>query len=100
MCICRTSFVGICSGMARIGAIIGIIFGEYDMFHFLKPVLVFAGTLSIISAMLITFLPETTKSKMPETYQDIQMIKIPKKDCECQPGSYRCCSCCSAAPKI
>ena len=86
MCIyiCRTSFVGICSGMGRIGAIVGIILGEYDMFHFFKPVLVFAGTLSIISAMLIIFLPETTKSKMPETYQEIQMIKIPKKDCECE----------------
>ena len=68
--------------MARIGAIVGIIFGEYDMFHFFKPVLVFAGTLSIIAALLITFLPETTKNKMPETYQDIQMIKFPKKDCE------------------
>ena len=66
-----------CSGVARIGAITGIILGDYNLFHFFTPVLILAGTLALFSSMLVPFLPDMTKHKMAMTYQDIQKVQFP-----------------------
>ena len=72
----RTSCVGLCSGFARIGAIVGIIFGELKVLHHYEPILILAGILAMLSGVLIPFLPEMTKSKMPKTYLDIQKVQF------------------------
>ena len=73
----RSGFVGLCSGVARIGAITGIILGDYNLFHLFAPVLILAGTLALFSSILVPFLPDMTKHKMAKTYQDIQRVQFP-----------------------
>ena len=72
----RTGFVGLCSGVARIGAITGIILGDYNLFHLFAPVLILVGTLALFSSLLVPFLPDMTKHKMAKTYQDIQKVQF------------------------
>ena len=76
----RTGFVGVCSGVARIGAITGIILGDYNLFHLFTPVLILAGTLALFSSILVPFLPDMTKHKMAKTYQDIQRVQFPNSN--------------------
>merc|ERR1711963_858447 len=61
----------------RIGAITGIILGDYNLFHLFTPVLILAGTLALFSSILVPFLPDMTKQKMAKTYQDIQKVQFP-----------------------
>ena len=58
--------------MGRIGAIVGISFGEFDILHRYLPTMFLASALSILSAFLFPILPEMTKRKMPDTIKDIQ----------------------------
>merc|ERR1711963_1022322 len=76
----RTTCVGFCSGFARIGAITGIVFSEFNILFLNAPVLLLARALAFLSSILVPFLPEMTKHKMPETYQDIQKVQFPREE--------------------
>ena len=76
----RTTCVGLCSGFARIGAITGIVFSEFNILFLNTPVLLLAGALAFLSSILVPFLPEMTKHKLPETYQDIQKVQFPRDE--------------------
>ena len=57
----------------------GISFGEFDVLHRYEPTMILAAALSILSAVLLPILPEMTKRKMPDTYEDID-LKEEKND--------------------
>ena len=57
----------------------GISFGEFDVLHRYQPIMILAAALSILSAVLLPILPEMTKTKMPDTFDDIDVKEV-KKD--------------------
>ena len=57
----------------------GISFGEFDVLHRYQPIMILAAALSILSAVLLPILPEMTKRKMPDTFDDIDVKEV-KKD--------------------
>lgn len=75
MCIfSRTKGLGLCSGIGKLGAIVGIILGEYKKLH--PPVRVVTGASTLITAFLILALPDLTKHKMPKTVKEIEVMQF------------------------
>merc|ERR1711935_689489 len=72
----RTKGLGLCSGIGRLGAILGIILGQYKKLHLSTPVRVVAGASALISAFLILVLPDLTKQKMPCTVNEIEVLQF------------------------
>ena len=74
----RTTFIGLCSGMARLGAIIGIVVVEIET----SIVGRCASVLGLIVCILplIPYLPDLTKQKMPKTFKqmfhDLHKVKM------------------------
>ena len=75
----RTKGLGLCSGIGRFGAILGIILGEYKKLHLSTPVQVVAGASTLISAFLILALPDLTQQKMPKTLNEIEVMQFSSK---------------------
>ena len=75
----RITCNGICSGVARLGAITGIIVGEMKILNESPVVLTLAGALIMISAFLIKIIPDMTKHKMPNTIQDVLLVQFPER---------------------
>ena len=75
----RTKGLGLCSGIGRLGAILGIILGEYKKLHLSTPVQVVAGASTLISAFLILALPDLTQQKMPQTLNEIEVMQFSSK---------------------
>ena len=75
----RMTCNGICSGVARLGAITGILIGEMKMLNESQVVLALAGGLILISAFLIKVIPDMTKHKMPNTVQDVLLVQFPQR---------------------
>ena len=71
----RTSLTGVCSFVARLGALLGISLGEYDVLHRYNITMFLAAALSFLSAVLLQFLPEMTEIKMADTYEEIKEVK-------------------------
>lgn len=64
--------VGLCSGIGRLGGIIGLILGEYKKLHLSNPAMIVIGVLTFISAVLVNLLPDLTKKIMPKKLKDIE----------------------------
>ena len=64
--------VGLCSGIGRLGAILGLILGEYKKLHLINPAMIVIGVLTFISAVLVNLLPDLTKKIMPKNLTDIE----------------------------
>jgi len=75
----RMNGLGLCSGIGRLGAIMGIILGEYKWLHLSTPVKIVAGASTLISAFLILALPDLTKEKMPQTVSEIEAFQFSAK---------------------
>ena len=75
----RITCNGICSGVARLGAITGLIIGEMKILNESPVALTLAGVLIMISAFLIKIIPDMTKHKMPNTVQDVLLVQFPER---------------------
>ena len=73
----RTTCMGLCSGAARLGAITGIMIGEYDLFSSFGVSLL-AAIVTLLSAGFIKILPDLTEERMPVTLQDITKVQFPE----------------------
>ena len=63
--------VGLCSGLGRLGAIAGVVLGEYKHLHLSAPVLVTAGAITLISAFAISKVPDYTRRQtLPKNMED------------------------------
>ena len=73
----RTIYTGICSGFARIGAIIGIVMDEMKLLHFNVAVNAMTGIIILLSGLFIQFLPDMTQKNLPKTWEDISKVQYP-----------------------
>lgn len=69
--------MGICSGAARIGAIVGIVMDEMKLLHPNLVANIIAGAIFLLSGLLIRILPDCTKSNLPVTWDDVAKIENP-----------------------
>ena len=72
----RTKGLGLCSGIGRLGGILGIILGEYKKLHLSPPVRTVIGASTLISAFLIRILPDLTQQKLPKNIRQIEEVQF------------------------
>lgn len=51
--------------------------GELKLLHNTPVVNSLAGLITLLSALLLRFLPDMTKSRMPVTHSDIEKVQFP-----------------------
>ena len=72
----RNIAVGFCSGIGRLGAILGIFLGEHKQLHLSTTVMFVMGFLMMVSAVFLKLLPDLTKHKMPRTLKELEDIQF------------------------
>ena len=69
----RLVAVGLCSGFGKLGAIAGVVLGEYKHLHLNKGVIVTAGALTLSSAFVLTRIPDYTRREtLPKNVEELQ----------------------------
>ncbi|CAF0834845.1 unnamed protein product [Adineta steineri] len=72
----RNTGMGICSMVARIGAIIGTFCNDYLTRIWIYLPIVLYGIVSLISAILALMFPETLNKSLPQTVEDVERMGI------------------------
>ena len=72
----RNVAIGFCSGIGRLGAILGIFLGEYKQLHLSNTVMFVMGFLMLVSAVFLKLLPDLTRHKMPRTLKELEDIQF------------------------
>ncbi|KAI1294792.1 Organic cation transporter protein [Halotydeus destructor] len=86
----RSSGLGICSMMARVGAILAP-FVNYLKFFGANTPLYLCGIFALVAGILALGLPETSNRPLPQTLDDVKLLREPllkKRDSETSPLLY------------
>ncbi|CAF1264627.1 unnamed protein product [Adineta steineri] len=73
---CRNSCMGLCSMIARFGAIIGTLSNDLLARIWIHFPVVFFGTTSLLAVAFATLCPETANKPLPQTIEDIDRIGL------------------------